>query len=201
MKLFYSAASPFVRKVMVVAHVHGLADRLERLPGKAHPVERDADIVAQNPIGQVPTLVLDDGGALADSRVICEYLDDLGGGHLFPRGPERWRALAAQSLADGLLDAALLCRYERTARPAERQWDGWEAGQTAKITAALAVMEREAAALGERLDIGTITYGCALGYLDLRFPALDWRAGHPGLKGWFAAFDERPEMRATRPQA
>lgn len=185
---------------MVVAHTHGLAERIEPLPAKAHPVDRDPSIVSKHALGQVPTLILDDGQVLADSRVICEYLDHLGGATLFPGGTERWRALTAQSLADGLLDAALLCRYERTARPAERQWDGWEAGQMDKIAGALAVMEGEAPGLGERLDIGTITYGCALGYLDLRFAHLDWRAANPGLKAWFAAFDERPAMKATRPQ-
>ncbi len=200
MKLFYAAASPFVRKCVVVAHVHGLADRLEHLPAKAHPVDRDAAIVAKNPLGQVPTLVLDDGQVLADSRVICEYLDDLGGATLFPRDSRRWRVLAQQSLGDGLLDAALLARYERAARPSERQWDGWEAGQLDKIASALALMEADATSLGDRLDIGTITYGCALGYLDLRFPQLAWRDRHPGLKAWFASFDEHPAMKATRPQ-
>jgi glutathione S-transferase len=200
MQLFYSASSPFVRKVLVVAHVHGLADRLERLPAKAHPVERDGTIVAKNPLGQVPTLILDDGQVLADSRVICEYLDHLGGAKLFPRNSERWRVLAQQSLGDGLLDAALLARYERAARPEARQWDGWEAGQIDKITSALKVMEADAAGLGDRLDIGTITYACALGYLDLRYAHLNWRDRHPGLEAWFARFDARPEMQATRPQ-
>lgn len=200
MKLFYSAASPFVRKVMVVAHVHGLAERIERLPAKAHPVDRDGTIVEKNPLGQVPTLILDDGQVLADSRVICEYLDHLGGATLFPRNAERWRVLAQQSLADGLLGASLLARYERAARPEERQWDGWESGQLEKVASALKVMEADAPGLGDRLDIGTITYGCALGYLDLRFPHLAWRDRHPGLKDWFARFDARPEMRATQPQ-
>lgn len=111
MKLFYSPTSPFVRKVMVVAHELGLADRLERLPSAAHPVNRDKSIISHNPLGQVPTLLTDDGQVLADSRVICEYLDDLAGGGLFPKaGAARWRALVDQTLGDGLLGAALLAR-------------------------------------------------------------------------------------------
>ncbi|MET0269629.1 MAG: glutathione S-transferase [Sphingomonas sp.] len=199
MQLFHSATSPFVRKVMIVAEVHGLADRIERLPASANPVAADAGIVARNPLGQVPTLVLADGRVLADSRVICEYLDHLGGATLFPRDGTRWAVLAAQSLADGLMDAALLCRYETTARPEPLRWPEWERGQRRKIADALAVMAAEAPALGDRLDIGTIGYACALGYLDFRFAALDWRAAHPALAAWYARFAERPEMRATRP--
>lgn len=199
MKLYFSGASPFVRKVLVVAHEVGLADTIEHLSAAAHPVNRDRAIVAHNPLGQVPTLVLDDGTALADSRVICEYLDARGGGRLFPPAPGRWMALAAQSLGDGLLDAALLTRYERVARPEALRWDDWQAGQLDKIASTLAAMEAEAADLGERFDIGTVTWGCALGYLDFRFPEIAWRDSQPRLAAWFAHFDERPSMKITRP--
>ena len=118
MQLFHSHFSPFARKVMVVAHEHGLADRIELLPTAAHPVKRDGTILAQHPLAQVPTLIDAAGHAIADSRVICEYLDARAGGGLFPaNGPERWIALTDQSTADGMLDAALLIRYELTARP------------------------------------------------------------------------------------
>jgi glutathione S-transferase len=199
MKLYFSGASPFVRKVMVVAHEGGLSDAIEAVPGAAHPVKRDAAIVGHNPLGQVPTLILDDGEVLADSRVICEYLDARAGGRLFPAAPERWRVLAAQSLGDGLLDAALLARYERTVRAEQHRSDEWQAGQLDKIRTALALMEKSADRLGERVDIGTITWGCAVGYLDLRFPEIEWRKDHPDLAAWFARFDERPSMKATRP--
>lgn len=199
MKLYYSPTSPFVRKVMVVAHEAGLADRLERLPSAAHPVNRDKTILPHNPLAQVPTLVTDQGEVLADSRVICEYLDALGGRGLFPRnGVTRWRALADQSLGDGLLDAALLARYERAVRPEDKCWPDWLEGQIDKIRTALAAIEAAVPSLGERLDIGTITFGCALGYLDLRFQDLAWRERHPAAAEWFARFDERPAMRATR---
>ncbi|GJD99363.1 glutathione S-transferase family protein [Methylobacterium isbiliense] len=200
MKLFHSQTSPFVRKVMVTALELGLAGRLERLPAAAHPVNRDAAIVAQNPLGQVPTLLLDDGTVLADSRVICEYLDHLGQGGLFPpAGPARWAALAAQSTGDGLLDAALLVVYETRVRAESERSAAWVAGQHAKIESALQRIEAAAPGFGSRLDIGTITYACALGYLDLRFADLDWRARFPAAAAWFEGFDVRPSMQATKP--
>src|SRR3954451_22246874 len=122
MKIFYSPASPYVRKVMVVAHELGLADRIERLPSAAGPVARDAAIREHNPLGQVPTFFTDDGAVLYDSRVICEYLDDLGGGSFFGSGAARWRNLTDAALGDGLLGAALLARYEAVLRPEPLRW-------------------------------------------------------------------------------
>ena len=201
MKLFHSHSSPFVRKVMVVAHELGLAERLELLPSAVHPVKRDRSVLAQHPLAQVPTLVLDSGESLADSRVICEYLDALGGNRLFPAGAARWRALNAQSTADGVLDAALLIRYELTARPESERSAAWIEGQTAKIESALAWFEEQAEALGDAVDIGTVALACALGYLDLRFSDIAWRDDAPKLAAWFARFEERPSMLATRPPA
>lgn len=202
MKLFHSPLSPFVRKVMVVAHELGLAEGLELLPSAAHPTKRDANILALHPLAQVPTLITDDGRALADSRVICEYLDALGGGAVFPRsGPARWLALTDQSTADGILDAALLTRYELTVRAEGERSSAWIAGQADKIESALDTFEAGVATLAERVDIGTITVACALGYLDLRLPDLAWRRRSPDLATWFEDFDARPSMRATRPPA
>jgi glutathione S-transferase len=199
-KLHYSPTSPFVRKVMICAIELGLDGRIERLPAAAHPVDRDRTIVANNPLGQVPTFFTDDGTVLYDSRVVCEYLDGLAGGRFFPTlGPARWRALTEQSLADGLLDAALLTRYERIARPPERQWKAWEDGQIDKIRCALDTLETWVPGFAGRLDIGTITAGCALGYLDFRFSDLAWRQGRPALAGWFAEISERPSFAATVP--
>ncbi|SEE72490.1 Glutathione S-transferase [Rhizobiales bacterium GAS188] len=202
MKLFYSPTSPYVRKVLAVAHELGLAERIENLPSAAHPVNRDRTIIPHNPLGQVPTLILDDGTALADSRVICEYLDDLAGGSLFPRsGAARWRALVDQSIGDGILVAALLGRYESAVRPAERLWSDWLNGQLDKVTTSLARLEAVAGSFAGRVDIGTITSACALGYLDLRFPDLGWRSKHKATASWFEAFDQRPAMAATRLRA
>ena len=202
MKLFHSATSPFVRKCLVAAHELGLMARIALVPSAPHPVNRDAGVVAHNPLGKIPTLVTDDGLVLYDSRVICEYLDSLAGGRLFPRdGAARWNALTLQSLGDGLLDAGVLIRYETFARPEPLRWPDWITGQTAKLTAGLAGIERHAAAFDDRVDIGTISLVCALGYLDLRFASLAWRDRHPATAAWFADFSARPSMLATRPPA
>lgn len=201
MKLFHSPASPYVRKCMVVAHELGLADRLTLLPAAAHPVNRDRQLVASNPLGKVPTLLTDEGAALYDSRVICEYLDHVGGNRLFPAaGPARWRALAEQALGDGILDAALLVRYEANARPEPLRWADWTAGQMDKIACGLRTLEAGASGFGDRVDIGTITLACVLGYLDFRFAHLAWRNDHPQAAAWFERFGARPSLQATLPR-
>lgn len=201
MKIYFSPASPFVRKCMVIAHELGLVDRIQKLPSAAGPVARDQTIIPDNPLGQVPTLITEDGQQLFDSRVICEYLNDLGGGALFPTGAARWRVLTEQSLADGMLGAALLARYETVLRPEPLRWDGWYEGQMGKVRDGLAQLEKTAASLEGRLDIGTITIGCALGYLDFRYPHYDWRDSHPAVAAWFKTFNQRPSMQATLPSA
>jgi glutathione S-transferase len=163
MKLFYSVTSPFVRKCLVTAHELGLRERLELVPAAVHPINRDRSVVARNPLGQIPTLVTEDGSVLYDSRVICEYLNTLGDGHLVPRqGPARWTVLVDQALADGLMDAAVLTRYEDAARPESLRWKDWSAGQLDKVTCGLAEIEHRKDALGDRVDAGTISLGCAL---------------------------------------
>lgn len=198
MKLYFSPSSPFVRKVLLCAYELGLGDKIELLPSAAGPVQRDRKIVADNPLGQVPTFFTDEGVALYDSRVICEYLDHLAGGTLFPvAGPARWSALVEQSVGDGILDAALLARYEDVARPATLHWADWRAGQLSKATDALDLLERNVAALEGRIDIGTITLACAMSYLDLRFPSFGWRDGRDALSAWYAQFAARPSMIQT----
>ena len=218
MQLLYAPTSPFVRKVMVVAHLTGQADQIEWLPSAAHPIRRDDRIAAHNPLAKVPTLVLEDGQSLYDSRVICEYLASRAGDtRLFPAtGAARWQALMQQALGDGLLDAALLARYERTARPADMQWTDWYDAQLVKVEAGLAEIEDQAAALFQASvdplsapasnsltsntpTIGDVTLGCALGYLDFRFPELDWAARYPGTARWHAVFRTLPAMQATLP--
>ncbi len=123
MKIFFSPASPFVRKCMVVAHELGIADRIEKLPSAAGPVKRDATIIPKNPLGQVPTFITDDGQVLFDSRVICEYLNATQSGKLFPAdGAARWARLTELALADGMTGAALLARYESVLRPEALRW-------------------------------------------------------------------------------
>jgi glutathione S-transferase len=202
MKIFFSATSPFVRKCLVVAHELGLRDRIELLPGAPHPVNRDATIVAHNPLGKVPTLIADDGMVLYDSRVICEYLDALGDGALIPeRGPARWHVLTEQSLADGITDAAVLARYETAMRPQSLRWTDWTTGQLDKVRCGLTELERLAPGFVDRVDVGTIAIGCSLGYLDYRYGSLAWREKCPVMAAWFERFGGRPSMLATCPPA
>lgn len=201
LKLYYSPSSPFVRKVLVSARETGQFEDIELLRSAAHPVRRDASIVDKNPLGKVPTLLDENGDALFDSRVICEFLDARSrGARIFPADiPQRWRALTQQSLGDGIMDAALLLRYEQTLRPAELRWEAWSGGQFAKIDSALDALERASSGLDGDITVGAISVGCALGYLDFRFQDHDWRAPRPKLRAWFQGFSQRAAMEATAP--
>ena len=202
MKLLFAPTSPYVRKVMVCAHLTEQVEKIELLDSAAHPVRRDPRIAAHNPLAKVPTLILENGKALYDSRVICEYLASLDeSAKIFPvTGPARWSALAHQALGDGLLDAALLARYELTARPEDVQWPDWREALLTKVAACLVEIDAIAGELRTaHPTIGEITIGCALGYLDFRFPELDWRTPHPQAASWNEAFQSLPAMQATRP--
>jgi glutathione S-transferase len=194
MKLLASLTTPFGRKVRLSADVLGLESKLELVL-----TEPSSEVLAkENPLSKVPALVLDDGTSLFDSRVICEYLDELAGGHrLFPApGPARWRALRLQALADGLTDAAVLILME-SRRPAQWQSPDWVARQKKKINQSLAELERDLP--GDTTTIGTLSVLAALGYLDFRFPADDWRPGHPSLAAWFARTSDTDSFRKTVP--
>ena len=198
MKLYFSPFSPYVRKCLVVGHELGLDARITLLPSAAHPIQRDQAIIANNPLGKVPTLLTDDGQALYDSRVICEYLDDLAGGTLFPKtGAARWQALTLHALADGMLDAALLARYEDVARPEAIRWKEWRAGQLDKVETSLVHLEGNLQTLMGRVDIGSLSMACALWYLDVRFAELRWRGRYPKLADWYLAFSQRASTQMT----
>ena len=201
MKLHHSVASPFVRKVRVVAIETGLDGRLELVTPTMTPIKPDADLVQDNPLGKVPCLVTDDGVALYDSPVICEYLDSLHDGpKMFPpAGAARWVALRRQAEGDGIMDAGVLGRYETFLRPEERRWPEWLEGQKGKFRRALDSLEGEAEDFGDTVDIGTIAIGCALGYLDFRYGDQDWRATRPRLAAWCERFSARPSMAKTAP--
>lgn len=202
MKLFYAPASPFVRKVMILLIETGVEPRVERLTSTSTPMKTDPSLHRSNPLAKLPALVLHNGETLYDSRVICEYIDaTFGQGRFFPSAPAaRWTALRRQSLADGLLDAGLLVRYETKMRPPEKLWDEWHRGQWAKVLGAMAEIEREAPALGDTFDIGTIAVACALGYLDFRYPDFAWRDGRPAASAWFAQFSGHPTLVKTAPR-
>ena len=199
MKLHWSPRSPFVRKVMIVAHERGLVDRIVCVRTVAAMTKPHAELMQDNPLSKIPTLVLDDGRVLYDSPVICEYLDELGSApKLFPAEPSaRFEALRRQALGDGFLDMLVMLRNERE-RPHP---SGVHLGSTAVRTAAvLQSLEREAEALGAApFGIGHIAIGCALSYLDFRFADEDWRKGHPRIARWHATFAARSSVRATEP--
>jgi glutathione S-transferase len=199
-KLSYSPTSPYVRKVSVVAIETGTEGKYEKVATSVAPTQFNADHAKTNPLVKVPAMLLDNGEALYDSPVICEYLDSLHGGpKMFPApGPARWTALRRQALGDGILDAALLTRYE-SIRPDQYKWADWSEGQLKKVRTGLAALEAEAGTLGTTVDIGTITIGCALGYLDFRFADMNWPKSHPKLATWFEGFNARPSMTATKP--
>jgi len=189
-------ASPFVRKVRIVASLLGLDDRIEI---SAADTSDPADSLrAQNPLGKIPALVLEDGEVLYDSAVIVEYLDWLaGGGKVIPPEPAmRFRSLTRQALGDGICEAAVLLRYEALWRVPERRSETWMAHQSDKIARALAGSETDPPE--EISDVGTIALACALGYLDLRFQGA-WRAQHPKLVQWLEVFAKAtPSFEATR---
>jgi len=203
MKLFYSQTSPYARKVRLAAVALGLADAIEVVVRAASPVAEDADLVAANPLGKIPALVLDDRRVLFDSRVIVEYLDHVAGGGLLPgpSDPERWETLRLQALADGVLDAALLMRYEVALRPEALLWRDWLDGQRRKVERALAALEADVERVAGGAPLNAIAVTCALGYLDYRFADLPWRGDHPGLARFFAEYSARPEMVLTDPAA
>lgn len=199
MKLCYSATSPYVRKVVVAGIELGLDGKIVREPTSAW--DPGTTLGQVNPLGKVPALVTDDGVALFDSPVICEYLDGVaGGGKLFPpAGPARWTALRRQALADGTSDAAVL-RLLESRRPAEKQSADWIARQKTVVARSLDALEAEAKSLGTEVTIGHVAIGCTLGYLDLRFGADAWRDGRPGLARWYEGFAKRPSMSTTVPK-
>ena len=187
--------SPFGRKVKIAAKMLGLMDRIALVD--ADPTSPDDSLRKQNPLGKIPTLVLEDGTALYDSRVIVEYLDALaGGGKLIPAGGDaRFHELTLQALGDGLMDAALLQVYETRFREKEQFGAKWLDHQAGKVGRALAMLEANPPA-GE-VRIGQVTLACALGYLDLRFQG-EWRKDHPRLVAWLDAFAAKvPAFDAT----
>ncbi|MFN3670548.1 MAG: glutathione S-transferase family protein [Bosea sp. (in: a-proteobacteria)] len=192
-----SPASPFGRKVKIAAMELGLMDKVTVVVADTN--DPSEPLRQQNPLGKIPTLVLEDGTTLFDSRVICEYLDFVAGGHrLFPEGEAKFPQLRLMALADGLSDAALLQVYEVRFRPEENRNAAWVANQAGKVARALAALEAAPPAYAAQPRIGEIALACALGYLDLRFEG-KWRADHPKLVAWLDAFAAKsPAFEATR---
>ncbi len=196
MTLHWSPRSPYVRKVMIVAHELGLAERIATVRTVVGGTEPQRTLMALNPLGKIPTLETAEGDVLYDSAVICEYLNGLAGGRLFP-SDGRMVTLRRLALGDGMLDIAVALIGE-SRRPVERQSPPHIALWRAKLAACVDALEAEAEALqSARFDIGHVAIGVALGYLDFRFADLAWREGRSRLAAWQADFDAREAVRAN----
>lgn len=202
MKLLHGGLSPFVRKVMIIAHEKGLIDKLELVPAPVNPLQPLDLAIAVNPLGKIPALTLDDGTVLYGSTVVAEYLDSLDGApRFFPQGADKWAALRRNSLGDGILEAGQLARIEGL-RPEDKQWADWKKVQLLKVTNGLDAAEREADQLSTgQLTIGEVALICALGWFDVRLPdAAGWRDGRPALAKWFETVSEKASVSATAPK-
>jgi glutathione S-transferase len=201
-KLFWSSASPYARKVMIVLHELNLLERVEVIDA---PKQDSLELQQHNPLGKIPTLITDDGECYFDSNVICEYLDvTLGRGLLIPAsGPNRWMTLTRRTLGDGMIDAGILIRNE-VRRSTQAQSSAIIMKQSAKIEQGLRMLEKLAAQLGAApFDIGHITIACAVEWLDFRFgPSGKWRQqyvldplkGRPRLTEWHASVASRKSL-------
>lgn len=204
MRLHYSPTSPYARKVLVLLKETGQEATVTLQGAMGSPVDPGSMPLGANPLGKIPALERPDGCTLYDSRVICRYLATLAGSGpaLYPEGARLWEVLTLEATADGILDAAILMRYETALRTPAQQLPEWIEGQWAKIARALdAIEERWMGHLEGPLCMGQIAVGCALTYLDFRHAARDWRAGRPALAAWEARFAQRAAMQATLPPA
>lgn len=199
MTLHWSPRSPFVRKVMIAAHELGLVDRLELRRTVVQMSSPNPDLMPDNPLSKIPTLILEDGSVLMDSGVICEYFDALAGGNrIIPAsGTDRWAELSRHALATGFLDILILWRNERN-KPAHAQTANWLTSFEAKSVATMKRFEKSALTTGDGLlSLSAIALGCALSYLDFRYEDWNWRSDHPALAAWHESFSKRPSAIAT----
>lgn len=199
MKLFWSTRSPFVRFVMVVAHEKGIADRIATEQVVVAAAKPNAAVMAHNPLNKLPTLVLDDGSALYDSRVIAEYFDETGtGAKLLPAsGNARRDVMRQMALGVGLLDLLVGWLAEHR-KPADEQDAAFNAAMRLKFIATLDVLEHEAVGLSAReFDMAHAAIGAALGYADFRYGDIGWRDGRPALAAFHEAVAARPSFQAT----
>ncbi|MEL7090476.1 MAG: glutathione S-transferase [Pseudomonadota bacterium] len=200
MKLFYSGASPFVRKVVVLLHELDQVDAVELVHTTTTALASDPDLIVANPLAKLPALTRPDGPTLYDSRVITTYLNDLFGGAFYPQDRARWDVLTLEATGDGIMESAVSMTYEGRLRPPEQQSPEWVDAQWQKVSRALDALEnRWLANLQGPVDMGQISVACALGYLDLRHDARNWRESRGVLAQWYENFAQRASMQATRP--
>lgn len=200
MKLIYSSASPYARKARATAIETGMADKIEM--EDINPWADPDGYRAINPVGKVPALIRDDGPALYQSNIVCEFLDAHGETKIYPAaGPERWTAMRQLAAADGILDASVLNRMEGMFHEGDAASRKLIDRQELSVNEALAQLESEADDLNGPVTIGQIAVACALGYRDFRFADSDWRGAHPKLAAWYETFAQRPSIKETDPEA
>lgn len=201
MKLAFTPASPFARKVRIAAIELGLIDRIEFFPASVAPGTPNEEYSKINPQKKLPALITDDGDIIIDSYVIVEYLDELaGGGKLIPAsGRTRWQVKSDHSLLQATLDSMLLCRYERMVRPQGLQWQAWSDDHWNRAWRTMALFENRPDVLSRPLDIVQIALACVLGYADFRFTDCGWRKAYPNLDAFNARMLERPSIKISVP--
>jgi glutathione S-transferase len=201
MKLTFSPASPFARKVRIAAIELGLIDRIEFVATTVVPGQANDDYSKITPLKKLPVLILDNGDVILDSYVIVEYLDELaGGGKLVPAsGPDRWKVKSHHSLLQGMLDSMLLCRYERMVRPQGSQWPAWSDDHWKRAWSGMAFFDKQADVLSRPLDIVQIALVCVLGYADFRFAECGWRKAYPNLHAFNERMLSRPSVTISVP--
>jgi glutathione S-transferase len=192
MQLFTSPTTPFGRKIAVLLHEKSLLDRVAVTLVSGTPLDSGSFPVGHNPLGKIPTLVLADGSAIYDSRVIARFLDDHFDLGVYPKGAALWPALTAEAAVDGMIEAAVLMAYELRLRPADLQFNPWLDAQWLKISRTLDMFETLSAPKG--FDMPQIALACALSYLDFRHDARGWRDGRPTLAAWHHDISSRPSM-------
>jgi glutathione S-transferase len=203
MKLTFSPASPFARKVRIAAIELGLIDRIEFVPATVVPGQPNDDYSRLTPLKKLPALILDNGEVVLDSYVIVEYLDELaGGGKLIPSsGPDRWKVKRDHSLLQGMLDSMLLCRYENITRPEALRWKAWSDDHWNRAWAGMARFETRDDVLNGPFTIAQIGLVCVLGYADFRFADCGWRKAFPKLDKFHQKMLERPSVKISVPPA
>ena len=201
MKLTFSPASPFARKVRIAAIETGLIDRIEFVPTAVVPGQPNDEYTRITPLKKLPALILDNGDVIIDSYVIVEYLDELaGGGKLIPTsGPNRWKVKSDHSLLQGMLNSMLLCRYEKMVRPEGSRWQVWYDDHWNRAWTGMARFDKQADVLSRPLDIVQIALTCVLGYADFRFADCGWRKAYPNLDAFHERMLSRPSVKISVP--
>ncbi len=197
MNLFTSPTTPFGRKIAVLLREADLLGKVNIELVAGTPLDAGSLPVAHNPLGKIPVLVLADGTAIYDSRVISRFLDDHFALGVYPKGAALWPMLAREAAIDGMIEAAVLMAYEIRLRPENLRFEAWLTAQWAKITRALDMFE--AAPPTGAIDMEHIALACALAYLDFRHDAREWRKGRPRLAEWQGEMAARHSMRDTQP--